>query len=204
MPRMKNLFRRGWILPLLLAAGMTAQAGPAAAMVEVMPLVGVGELTDADGESYDAGLVVGLNLGARVSPLLSLQAQVEYDRLNIDQSIRVDEEGHVMRLVLSPAFHIVRDKIDLSLGPTFGLWRFSTNFNVANQEGSFTMRGTELGVRMSLLVAATPLVSVGPTFGYSRMWTSKACLTAIGTENCNTDPDRDDDGFWSLAFAARF
>ncbi|HEY0714703.1 MAG TPA: hypothetical protein VGF45_18625 [Polyangia bacterium] len=204
---MKNLTRLGRIsgrfLPLVLGAALMAPA-TAAAQIEVMPLIGVGELTDAAGESYDAGLVVGLSVGARLSTLVSIQAQGEYDRLNIDNSIRVDEEGHVARLALSPAFHLVRDKIDLSLGPTFGVWRFSTNFQVANQEGSFTMRGTELGVRASMLFGASPLVSVGPTFGYVRMWTSKTCLKAIGSETCNTDPDRDDDGFWSLAFAARF
>ncbi|HEY0709406.1 MAG TPA: hypothetical protein VGG33_21530 [Polyangia bacterium] len=201
---MKNLSRRGWILPLLLGAGLTAPA-TAAAQVEVMPIVGIGELTDANEQTYDAGLVVGLGVGARVSELLSLQMHLEYDRLNIDESIREDAAGHVLHLALSPAFHIVRDKFDLSLGPTFGIWRFSTNFEVGNQDGSFTMRGTEVGLRASFLIAASPLISMGPSFGYSRMWTSKVCLKAGDViETCDTDPDRDDDGFWSLAFAARF
>ena len=169
-------------------------------------MIGLGSPTGNGSDAFDPGLVLGLSLGARLSPLLSLEALLEYDRLNPDGgSSGFDVTAYVARIVVSPSFHFVRDNVDLSVGPTLGLFLLSSSFDSPFGEASASVRGTQLGARIMAMFGVSPSFSIGPLFAYERMWASKFCLEDVGeNEICDGSPENDDEGFWRLALAARF
>jgi len=196
-------------LSLVLFSLVTASAAEAAGALEIIPSVGLGKPSGTGSSSFDVGVGLGLSVGGRLHPNFSLAGQASYDGMSPDvpeaTSAGVDVSGYMLQFRVVPAFHFTQDTLDFSVGPTLGLFYMNLTAEAGGQSASASVRGYQLGLLTSLLFQVHPTMSIGPYFSYGRLLASKACQEAPGSsEQCDSDPDNDDEGFWSLGVAAKF
>jgi hypothetical protein len=187
-------------------AGVLVAPAPAAGQVEITPALGLGKFSGEGSDGFNAGPELGVSVAGRLHPQFSLAALLVYDRLSVeDVPSFADVSAWMVGVQLIPAFHFIQGALDVSLGPTLGLFRFSITADIpGNLDPAVTVRGFQVGGRIAAMLAVNPRVSVGPYFSYARMFATNACAEMGGVEDCNDDPDSDDEGFWSLGFGVRF
>ena len=190
-------------LPL---AGALAAPASAAGPLEITPTLGLGKPSGEGSEAFDAGPEIGVSVAGRLHPQFSLAAHLVYDRLSIeDPPAVVDISAWMIGIQVIPSFHFINGALDVSIGPTLGLFRLSISADgPGNFDTSGTGRGFQVGGRAVVMLAVSPTVSLGPYFSYARMWATNECVTTGGMETCDDDPNNDDEGFWSLGFGVRF
>jgi hypothetical protein len=187
---------------LLTAPGAAAMAaGP----LEVTPMVGIGKPSGEGSDNFSPGLRLGLSAGARLHPNISVHGMLGYDRLNPDDVPSSADISVYMAGVQGAAlFHVIADRIDLALGPAVGLFYLHLSAQGLAAGGSASVRGYDLGLYATMLIAVNESLAVGPYFSFMRMWATKACETLGPQETCDDSPENDDEGFWSLGLGVRF
>jgi hypothetical protein len=195
--------RTVFALTSLLPALVAGAAG--AAPLELSGSLGMGKPSGDGSEDFSLDVGGAVALGARFHPNFSLRGRLSADRLGPDDPPLGDASMWMGRLQLEPAGHVLQDRIDFSLGPTFGLYYLSGEFDgpgPADLEAN--SRGFSIGVRVELLFRPNADVAVGPYFSYDRLLPTKTCLqVGTMTETCDDDPDNDQ-GFWQLGAAVTF
>src|SRR5215213_6090086 len=112
------------LVALTLLSSFIATAA-AAAPVELSGSLGMGKPAGdgADEFSLDVGGAVAV--GARFHPNFSLCGRLSADRLGPEDPPLGEASMWMGRLQVQPAGHVLQDRIDFSLGPTFGLYYLS-------------------------------------------------------------------------------
>jgi hypothetical protein len=185
----------------LLLSPSVARAGAA---LEIIPTVGTGKPTGQGSDEYGLGFGFGLSAGARFGSAWSVHGQVDYEILNPDDrygSVSVD----MVRLQIAPAYHFVERAMDFSIGPTAGMFFVDASGTsyVPGGTSSASVRGVQLGLAMTLMVAINPKAAVGPYLSYARLWATKDCIGEGADQRCQT-PDNHDEGFLSAGLGLRF
>ena len=188
-------------LVVLLSSAAAVQAN----QLEVSPSLAMGKPAGDGSENFGLDVGAAAALGARLHPNFSMNLRVAFDRLAPDDPPLVDASMWMARLQLNPAAHVVQERVDFSLGPTFGVFYQSVDVDVpgpTDAEGS--ARGFVLGALVTLMFRANADFAVGPFFAYDRLFPTNSCVT-VGSmpEQCEDDPD-DDAGFWQIGVSARF
>ena len=190
---------------LLSAAGLCATGVARANQLEVSAGMGLGKPTGDSSDDFGPDVGGALSVGARFHPNFGLHLRLALDRLGPDDPPGGDASMWMGRLQIEPAAHVVQDRVDFSLGPTFGLFYLSGEFDgpgPLDSEGD--SRGFTFGARVNLMFRASADVALGPYFAYDRLFATESCIT-LGTmaEVCDDDPD-DDQGFWQIGLGATF
>jgi hypothetical protein len=190
-------------LSLLILSVVLLSAIPArAAELEVMPMIGIGNLTGSDSEQFSAGAGFGLAVGGRFSPNFSLAGQLGYQVLSPDTDLDVSFD--MVRVQVVPALHFSDPRIDFSIGPTLGMFFMDASTSVFGQTHSASAHGLELGITSALLFAVGAKVSLGPYLSWARLWATETCQQSNSSEVCDSNPRNNDEGFWTLGFGVRF
>jgi hypothetical protein len=190
---------------LLSAAVLCATGVARANQLEVSAGLGLGKPTGDASDEFGPDVGGALSIGARFHPNFGLHFRLALDRLGPDAPPAIDASMWMGRLQVEPAAHVVQGRVDFSLGPTFGLFYQSGEFDgpgPVDSEGN--SRGFTFGARVNLMFQASPDIALGPYFAYDRLFATKSCIT-LGTmaEVCDDDPD-EDVGFWQIGLGATF
>jgi hypothetical protein len=189
------------ILTLCLLTGGVARA----ATFEIEPSLDIGKPAGEGSDKFTLGLGVGVFAGGRLNQYISVGGQVDYQSLGVDNPDgTTDVSAHMLRFQVGPVFHFVQGPLDFGVGPTFGLFFLKASGRIVGEQISESITGYQLGLSGSLLYAVSSSVSLGPTFGYARMWATEICDTVASQEDCTVDTGNGTHGFWSVGFAARF
>ncbi|MEZ4437367.1 MAG: outer membrane beta-barrel protein [bacterium] len=187
--------RTGLITAALVAAPAVASA------VEIIPMLGIADFENEDGDAdYESGLALGVSIGGRLAPIFSLHGQLHYHRFTDSTD---DADGNIVSLQLAPLFHLVDNRtLDLMVGPVFGFTRQSVVFDggvLDDYEASVT--GPLVGLHAGLYFRLNETLSLGPTFQYSKIYASEACVEFNGDRECR-EVDDDVDPLTFILFNA--
>ena len=196
-------------LSLVLFSLATASAAQAAGALEIIPTLGLGKPSGNGSSNFDPAVGLGLSVGGRLHANFSLAGQANYDMVSPDlpgaSEAGVDVSAYMLQFRVFPAFHLTQGTVDFALGPTLGLFFLNVSAEGGGQTATASVRGYQLGFLTSVLFQVHPVVSIGPYFSYGRLIASEACEKDPGaSEVCDSSPDNDDEGFWSLGVAAKF
>jgi hypothetical protein len=173
--------------------------------VDITPMLGVGQPAGTWGDNYNLGVGVGVAVSGRLHPQFSLGGQVAYEGMNPKAPAPVIESSaYMIRLQVIPAFHLVRGRLDLALGPTVGLFRFKGS---ASLDGpvhfSETVEGAEVGAIAEAMFHVTPSVALGPYLSYARLWAWEHCMASGSQRDCG-NVSNDGQAFWDIGLGVRF
>jgi hypothetical protein len=173
--------------------------------VDIMPMLGVGQPAGKWGDNYNLGVGVGVAVSGHLNPVFSLGGQVAYEGMNPKAPAPVIESSaYMIRLQVIPAFHLVRGRLDLAVGPTAGLFRFKGS---ASLDGpvhvSETVEGAEVGVLAEAMFHLTPSVALGPYLSYARLWAWEDCIASGSQRDCG-NVSNDGQAFLDIGVGVRF
>jgi hypothetical protein len=188
------------------ASSPAAQPGherPPRVGVQGLPYVGVQDFFGKGTDGVGIGARVGVLFGFRFNQLVSANAELSVDFLNVDQTGSRPLEGRdfgsssharsaVTTFALSPLFHRTESRVELAAGPKLGVWRGGTGDDqgVLSSAGGYV-----IGANAGFFVRIGREALLGTFLSF-------AAMTLSECSGCTSDPKADAIEVFGLTLAA--
>jgi hypothetical protein len=169
-----------------------------------MPLVGLhGFQGSSRAASYGNGFRMGALLGAHLTPLVSLNAELLADFLNPSGVPGGSSgSGTAYTLALSPLFHAAGRLGEIVVGPKFGYWGNTTQITTGMASTQSSLGGWVVGMNAGVFVGLHDVASVGLLLSYQFVNLAEYCF--IDATNMTTCPAAASPRILGFAAAAMF
>ncbi|MCA9539760.1 MAG: hypothetical protein KC620_12775 [Myxococcales bacterium] len=172
--------------------------------VEVVPLLGVGQVEGEGTQEVQPSILVGGSLGLPLSETWSLHGQLVYQDVDFDVPDGVTADGSVIFVNAAPLARVaggLTEAFELRLGPAVGLAWYSASASNSQSDAEVSALFLHAGVQAALFFRVTEDLRLGPFLHYAWLFPQRACFKTSGVEVCEDDPEREDQTYVSGSIA---
>jgi hypothetical protein len=144
-----------------------------------MPYIGVNSYQGERAEGLGPGLRLGVLLGGRIAPTLSLNGEFLIDVVNIKEA--AGQSAASVEFAFSPLLHVPSHNIEFVVGPKIGAYALAVSLGENNAyypgyDATLTYSGVVIGLNAGLFAELNPSMAIGGLFSFSIRKPTQVCL----------------------------